>query len=120
MSSAASARLVAAWRAAVRRTCFDHAAATAGLEGHRDGSRTVSSGNRAAGWKVGRGQAGPERWAQVADVLAHQLDAAGGGDESADGVHQGGLAGAVGADQPDDLLRRTSIESRRWPARRRR
>ena len=36
--------------------------------------------------------------------LAEELDPAAGGDEAADGVHDRGLAGTVGADEADDLV----------------
>ena len=39
------------------------------------------------------------------DVCAEQLDAAARGHETADGVHERRLAGAVRADQADDLVR---------------
>src|SRR3546814_4007801 len=48
---------------------------------------------------------GPQvRW-QVPDVVAGEADPTGGGHEPADGVHERGLAGPVGADQADDLAR---------------
>ena len=68
-------------------------------------SSTVRSPNRRASWnerprpRSARGVGG-----ERADVVAEQLDAPVGRDEPADGVHDRGLAGAVGADEPDDLV----------------
>ena len=43
---------------------------------------------------------------ETGDVGSEDLDPTAGGYEPADGVHQRGLAGAVRADEPDDLVRR--------------
>ena len=108
MSSTASARWVAAIRRArgEKNSGLDACRCDRGLRARpRSVSRTVSSGN-SGGRLEGASEAAPgsQRGAEVAHVGAQQLDAARRGHEPADGVHQRGLAGAVGADQPDDLV----------------
>ena len=84
-------------------------------------SRTVSSGNSARGLErpaeaLRARRAGPHRetsspWRRTVPVGRH---------EAADRVHQRRLAGAVGADQADDLVRSRPRATRRRPPRCRR
>ncbi len=86
-------------------------------------SRTVSSGNSVAAWNV-RPSPRRARADGESDETSSpsELDGARARDVAADGVHQRRLAGAVGADQADDLagadLDRDARRRRRMPPKR--